>query len=58
MEITPRHINVNNICANISIEYGNKICNARTKEWRALSSYEPIMFMEKMMQIAYIKNKI
>jgi hypothetical protein len=31
--------------------------NARTKEWRALSSYEPIMFMEKMMRATYRKNK-
>ncbi len=27
MEITLGHINVNNICAKISIEYGNEICN-------------------------------
>ncbi len=27
MEIAPRHINVDNICAKISFEYGNKICN-------------------------------
>ncbi len=27
MEIAPKHINVNNICANISIEYGKKNYN-------------------------------
>jgi hypothetical protein len=27
MEITLGHINVDNICAKIPIEYGNKICN-------------------------------
>jgi hypothetical protein len=30
--------------------------NARTKEWRALFLDEPIMFMEKMMQVAYQKK--
>jgi hypothetical protein len=30
--------------------------NARTKKWKALSSYEQIMFMEKMMKTTYRKN--
>jgi hypothetical protein len=38
-------------------KFAMNFCNARTNEWRALSSYEPIMFMEKMMQTTYRINK-
>jgi hypothetical protein len=36
MEIALGHINVNIICAKISFEYGNKICNefSQLKDWR------------------------
>ncbi len=41
MEIALGHINVNIICAKISFEYGNKICNefSQLKDWRMESFF-------------------
>ncbi len=54
MEIALGHINVDNICAKISIEYGNKICNEFSRQAPKNQELCPNM-NQKIMQTTYRK---